>query len=141
MINSLNGKIINPPAIVSIKLKAIDDKKALLALSLLPAPTFCPTNVAKTVPIPITGNNKIELILPPIETGAKILSTVRLWLLRIPVLLAMVYLLDFDYQAVWLCMVISNFGATILGLLLYQRVDYEPRISNIHRKIRQELKA
>ena len=79
------------------------------------------------------GAGRTDLVL--------ILSTVRLWLLRIPVLLAMVYLLDFDYQAVWLCMVISNFGATILGLLLYQRVDYEPRISNIHRKIRQELKA
>lgn len=69
------------------------------------------------------------------------LSTIRLWILRIPVLLAMVYLLNFNYQAVWLCMVISNFGATILGLILYRFVDYEPRISNIHRKIRQELKV
>ena len=69
------------------------------------------------------------------------LSTIRLWVLRIPVLLAMVYILNFNYQAVWLCMVISNFGAAILGLIFYRLVDFEPRISNIKKKINQELKV
>ena len=69
------------------------------------------------------------------------LSTIRLWVLRIPVLLLMVYLLKFNYQAVWLCMVISNFGATILGLILYQLVDYEPRINHFKKSISKELEA
>ena len=67
------------------------------------------------------------------------LSTIRLWVLRIPILLVMVHFLDVGYQAVWICMTISNFGAMIVGSILYTFVDYEPRISKLQQKVKKEV--
>ena len=67
------------------------------------------------------------------------LSTIRLWALRIPILLLMVHFLDVGYQAVWICMTISNFGAMIVGCILYTFVDYEPKISKFQQKVKKEV--
>ena len=67
------------------------------------------------------------------------LSTIRLWVLRIPVLLIMVHFLDVGYQAVWICMTISNFGAMIVGCILYLFVDYEPRTTRLQQKVKNEV--
>ncbi len=68
-----------------------------------------------------------------------ILATTRLWILRVPVLILMLNVFEVGYKAVWICMVISNFGAIILGLVLYHFVDFKPRISKMNKKIKEEL--
>lgn len=65
------------------------------------------------------------------------LSTARLWVMRVPVVLLMLYVFDVGVQALWLCMVISNFGAGILGIILYQYVDFLPRVSKMKKKLSQ----
>lgn len=65
------------------------------------------------------------------------LSTARLWVMRVPVVLLMLYVFDVGVQALWLCMVISNFGAGILGTILYQYVDFLPRVSKMKKKLSQ----
>lgn len=67
------------------------------------------------------------------------MSTIRLWVLRIPVLLIMVHYLNVGYQAVWICMTISNFGAMIVGCILYTFVDYEPRATRLQQKVKNEV--
>ncbi len=63
------------------------------------------------------------------------LSTIRLWVFRVPVLLLMLYVFDVGYQALWMCMVISNFGAVTLGTILYQFVDFKPRVSSMKKRL------
>ena len=63
------------------------------------------------------------------------ISTVRLWVLRVPLVLLMLYVFDIGEQALWLCMVVSNFGACILGTILYQFVDFLPRVSKMKKKL------
>ena len=65
------------------------------------------------------------------------LSTARLWVMRVPVVLLMLYVFGVGVQALWLCMVISNFGAAILGIILYQYVDFLPRVSKMKKKLSQ----
>ena len=64
-------------------------------------------------------------------------STARLWVMRVPVVLLMLYVFGVGVQALWLCMVISNFGAGILGIILYQYVDFLPRVSKMKKKLSQ----
>ena len=66
-----------------------------------------------------------------------VLSTARLWVMRVPIVLLMLYVFDIGAQALWLCMVISNFGAAILGIILYQYVDFLPRVSRMKKKLSQ----
>jgi putative MATE family efflux protein len=65
------------------------------------------------------------------------LSTARLWVMRVPVVLLMLYVFGVGVQALWLCMVIGNFGAAILGIILYQYVDFLPRVSKMKKKLSQ----
>ncbi len=67
------------------------------------------------------------------------MSTIRLWVFRIPVLLIMVHFLNVGYQAVWICMTISNFGSMIVGCILYTFVDYEPRATRLQQKLKKEV--
>ena len=64
-----------------------------------------------------------------------ILSALRLWVLRIPVILLYIHVFNIGEASVWYAMVISNFGATIIGIILYQFVDYLPRTSNMKKKL------
>lgn len=63
------------------------------------------------------------------------LSTVRLWVLRVPVLLLMLNVFDVGAQALWICMVVSNFGACILGTIFYQFIDFLPRVSLMKKRL------
>ena len=55
-----------------------------------------------------------------------LLSSLRLWVLRIPVIWFMINILHYGESSVWYAMIISNFGAAILGLILYLFVDFKP---------------
>ena len=68
-----------------------------------------------------------------------IYATTRLWIMRVPVLLILLEVFDIGYPAVWICMVISNFGAIIMGMILYMFVDFQPKINKMNQKIKQEL--
>ena len=63
------------------------------------------------------------------------LSTIRLWVLRVPVLLLMLNVFDVGAQALWICMVVSNFGACILGTIFYQFIDFLPRVSSMKKRL------
>ena len=64
-----------------------------------------------------------------------ILSSLRLWVLRIPIILLYIHVFNIQEASVWYAMVISNFGATIIGTILYQFVDFLPRTSNMKKKL------
>lgn len=67
-----------------------------------------------------------------------LLSSFRLWVLRIPVIWFMINVLGRGESSVWYAMIISNFGAIILGLILYVFVDFKPTI-NKRKKLVEEL--
>ncbi len=58
-----------------------------------------------------------------------ILTVTRLWLLRIPLVFAFKLFTDFGSSGVWYSMLISNFLIIILGIYLYRKVDYMPKVS------------
>lgn len=59
-----------------------------------------------------------------------LLSSIRLWILRIPVIWFMINILGRGESSVWYAMIISNFGAAIIGLILYLFVDFKPVIKH-----------
>jgi hypothetical protein len=63
------------------------------------------------------------------------LSSLRLWVLRIPIILLYIHVFNIKEASVWYAMVISNFGATVIGTILYQFVDFLPRTSSMKKKI------
>lgn len=68
-----------------------------------------------------------------------IFATTRLWIMRVPVLLLLLNVFEIGYSAVWICMVISNFGAIIMGMILYMFVDFKPKINKMNQKIKLEI--
>ena len=70
------------------------------------------------------------------RTGLSLtLSTIRLWVLRVPVVLLMLKVFDVGPQALWICMVVSNFGACIIGTVFYQFIDFLPRVSAMKKRL------
>lgn len=58
-----------------------------------------------------------------------ILSIIRLWLLRIPLLLLYDRILGLHYpDVIWYAMTISNFASIIIGLILYSFCKFKPKI-------------
>lgn len=57
---------------------------------------------------------------------AFIMSTVRLWVIRLPMILCMSKFTDLGASGIWYAMVISNFLILLLGMFLYRRVDFMP---------------
>ena len=57
-----------------------------------------------------------------------IMATVRLWLLRLPMILIMKNVLDMGRNCIWITMNVSNLLILFLGMYLYKKVDYEPKI-------------
>ena len=55
-----------------------------------------------------------------------IMSTVRLWVIRLPLILAMSKLTDLGASGIWYAMVISNLLILILGAVMYRRVNFTP---------------
>ena len=60
-----------------------------------------------------------------------IISTTRLWILRLPLIWFLMHVIEIGPASVWYAMVISNFGADILGFILYKFVDFKPKISKM----------
>jgi len=57
---------------------------------------------------------------------AMILSSARLWVIRLPLLLIFKLLTDIGSSGIWYAMVISNFLILLVGAWLYRKVDFSP---------------
>jgi len=57
-----------------------------------------------------------------------IMATVRLWVIRLPMLLILKEILNMDRSCVWITMNVSNLIILFLGAYLYRKVDFEPKI-------------
>ena len=57
---------------------------------------------------------------------AFIMGTVRLWIIRLPMILFMNKCTDLGASGIWYAMVLSNLLIMILGMILYRRVDFAP---------------
>ena len=55
-----------------------------------------------------------------------ILSSTRLWGIRLPLLLIFKLFTDIGSSGIWYAMVISNFLILLLGAILYRKVDFSP---------------
>ena len=64
------------------------------------------------------GTGRTDLVL--------FLSTSRLWLMR-TVIVFVSFVFNVGDRSVWHAMIIGNVGASILGFLLYQFVDFKMR--------------
>jgi putative MATE family efflux protein len=66
-----------------------------------------------------------------------ILSIIRLWFLRIPILLFYDKVLGLHYpDVIWYAMVISNFASMMIGLVLYSFCKFKPKI-NIEKQLEE----
>ena len=65
-----------------------------------------------------------------------ILSTVRLWVFRLPLIWFLMNIIEIGPASVWYAMVISNIGICLLCFILYYKVDFKPRTSNIQKRIK-----
>jgi putative MATE family efflux protein len=63
------------------------------------------------------------------------LSLIRLWLFRLPFVYIMITFTDLGPTGIWLSMLASNVLAVIVGLILYTRVKFIPKI-----KLAKQLK-
>lgn len=70
-----------------------------------------------------------------------ILSAARLWVFRIPVIWFLINIVKMQESSVWYAMLISNFGAIILGLFLFNFVDFKPRISSNKKRLEKLKEA
>lgn len=59
---------------------------------------------------------------------AMVLSSARLWLIRLPLILIFKLFTDIGASGIWYAMVISNFLILIIGAILYKKVDFAPHI-------------
>jgi putative MATE family efflux protein len=57
-----------------------------------------------------------------------IMSMLRLWAMRIPMLLVFIKVMHLDEPCLWYAMVISNFGAVYVATMLYTRCKFTPRV-------------
>lgn len=64
-----------------------------------------------------------------------ILSTTRLWVLRLPLIWFLMNIIKIGPPSIWYAMCISNFGAVILGTILYKFVDFKPRVSKMKERL------
>ena len=66
------------------------------------------------------------------------LATTRLWILRLPLIWFLMNVVKIGAPSVWYAMVISNFGAVIMGTILYKFVDFKPRISKMKSRLMKQ---
>lgn len=59
---------------------------------------------------------------------AMLLSSARLWIIRLPLILFFKIFTDIGASGIWYAMVLSNFLILLLGAWLYRKVDFEPHI-------------
>lgn len=65
-----------------------------------------------------SGNTKLSFIM----------ATVRLWVIRLPLILCFKLLTDLGSAGIWYAMVISNFLIMIVGWILKGKVNYEKKL-------------
>ncbi len=63
------------------------------------------------------------------------MSIIRLWVLRIPMVLGFMYLTDLGPTGVWYAMLISNILIAFVGAYLYSKVDFQPKIRSLQEPI------
>ncbi len=68
-----------------------------------------------------------------------IMTTVRLWGLRLPMIWVFQNYTDFGRSGIWWAMLISNFLIVLLGALLFRRVDFSASISKGKQNNKKEL--
>lgn len=68
-----------------------------------------------------SGNNKYSLAM----------SLIRLWLMRIPLVLFFKYLTNIGYSGIWYAMVISNVVILFVGFYLKGKVSFEKKVKNV----------
>ena len=59
---------------------------------------------------------------------ALVLTTVRLWVIRLPLILMFKLFTDIGSSGIWYAMVISNFLILFVGALLYRKVNFMPYV-------------
>ncbi len=57
---------------------------------------------------------------------AMVLSSARLWIIRLPLLLIFKLFTDLGSSGIWYAMVISNFLILLVGAWLYRKIDFTP---------------
>lgn len=67
-----------------------------------------------------------------------VLSLLRLWAFRIPLVLIFKNIFFLQSSSLWYAMTISNFGAAYIGIILYSKCSFEPKIKINHSKKKQE---
>ena len=65
-----------------------------------------------------------------------IVSSLRLWVLRIPFIILYLEVFHLDYLSLSYSMVISNIGACILCYFYYTRIDFKPQINKMLKKVK-----
>jgi len=56
------------------------------------------------------------------------MAVIRLWLIRIPLVLALMYLTDLGPLGVWYSMLISNIVIIFVGRFFYSKIRFEPKV-------------
>jgi putative MATE family efflux protein len=59
-----------------------------------------------------------------------IMASVRLWVVRLPLVFGLLYLTNLGPRAIWYGMLISNIAMIPLGMYLYSRVNFLPKVRN-----------
>ncbi|MBU1093552.1 MAG: MATE family efflux transporter [Firmicutes bacterium] len=77
-----------------------------------------------------TGNTKYTFII----------TTMRLWILRIPLIYIFKEFTNLGSSGIWYAMLASNILIAFVGYYLYQRIDFKPKI-RIGKEKRKALKA
>lgn len=60
-----------------------------------------------------------------------VLSLLRLWVLRIPLVLIFKNIFNLPPSSLWYAMTISNFASAYIGVVLYSKCSFEPKIKRI----------
>ncbi|MFA5697463.1 MAG: hypothetical protein WC888_03490, partial [Candidatus Izemoplasmatales bacterium] len=55
----------------------------------------------------------------------------RLWVVRLPLVFGLLYFTDLGPEAIWYAMLISNIAMIPLGMYLYSRVSFLPKVQNV----------
>ncbi len=77
-----------------------------------------------------TGNTKFTFII----------TTTRLWILRIPIVLSLKYFTTLGSSGIWYGMLASNVIICIVGIYLYRKIDFKPKIM-IDKEKKKSLKV
>lgn len=70
-----------------------------------------------------------------------LMAVIRLWLLRIPLVLLFREVTDLGSSGIWYAVLMSNFIMVAVGLYYYQKINFEPRVKKLRKKALTPLKS